>query len=617
MILNRKYNLNAIFETKELDQDESITIVGYANTVDKDRGGDVIPESAWKDYDALSNYKKNPILLAYHDHKRPIGTCEELEIDSTGLKITGKITKAAGDVYDLIKAGVLKAFSVGFMVKDADYDSVTDIFVIKALELLEVSVVSVPMNQNSLFSVSKGFDSEQDFLEFKKTFIQEPTEVKTEEAAKEHEELANTEEENKETLEMDKEELQKMIAEATAAAVTKGIEVGTSGAERLLADAKKALEDEKSEGLKAVDALRADLAEKAAEITALQNSKMKFEEKAAGDAVTYQEKEIAVLLAKATGKQLTETKAFANIIQKAGVHVPSATWELEVSTNMQAEIRRALLVDPIFSKNISMNNPVMRIPVNPEAGVATWVLEAGYKAATSSGTAVDHVLKEINLTAYKLATKEFLGTEEEDDSIIPLLPIIRDAIVRRTANSWDLALLRGAGAGADPIKGIAATANTTISTTAGGEQVRVAVANKATVVSMLAMRRALGTRGLVPNELVYIVSNDVYYDLLEDTTFQTMDKVGTQATLLTGQVGTIANTPVVLSGQFATKAAEAFGAVVVNQNNFLVGRYKGLRVESDYSVENQQRLIVASQRLGFQQVSAVQGNGVATFKWIA
>jgi hypothetical protein len=96
-----------------------------------------------------------------------------------------------------------------------------------------------------------------------------------------------------------------------------------------------------------------------------------------------------------------------------------------------------------------------------------------------------------------------------------------------------------------------------------------------------------------------------------------MDKVGTRATLLSGQIGSIANTPVILSGEFEAKAATKFGAVIINQNNFLVGRYKGLRVESDYSVENQQRLIVASQRVGFQQISSVEGNGVCSFKWIA
>jgi len=618
MKINKKIELITDFSIEKSAETDELRIVGYANTTHKDRVGDVVAMEAWAK-GGLDNYKLNPIILAYHNHSRPIGVAESLSIDESGLKITARISKAAGDVYTLVQEGILKAFSIGFQVKDADYDAVTDIFVIKDLELLEVSVVSVPANQHSLFSVAKGFEDETEYLEFKKSF--NPPQENLEEDAKEQNNQEVPTKETTEEYNMEKEQMDKLVAEAAqsaaTAAIAKGIELGKSSAERLLADAEKRIAENESAGLKAVEDLRAELAEKASEIAALQKSKMQFDEKAAGDKITYAEKEAAVLMAKAVNKGITDTAVFQGLVQKYGAHVPSATWELEVSTNMQAEIRRALIVDPIFNKNISMNNPVMRLPVNPEAGYANWVLEAGYKASTSSGTAQDHVLKEINLTAYKLATKEFLGTEEEDDSIVPLLPIIRDAIIRRTAKAWDLALLRGAGAGADPIKGIATTANTTISTTAGGEQVRLAVASKATVANMLSMRRALGTRGLVPNELVYIVSNDVYYDLLEDTSFQTMDKVGTQATLLTGQIGSIANTPVVLSGEFEAKAAEKFGAVIVNQNNFLVGRYKGLRVESDYSVENQQRLIVASQRLGFQQISSVLGAGVATFKWIA
>jgi len=612
MQINKKFELISGFSIEKAGESDELRIVGYANTTTKDRVGDVVAMEAWTK-GGIDNYKLNPIILAYHNHSRPIGTAESLSIDEKGLKITARISKAAGEIYQLVQEGILKAFSIGFQVKDADYDSATDIFVIKDLELLEVSVVSVPANQDSLFSVSKGFDSEADYLEFKKSF--NPPEENLEEIAKEQEtqELPEVEEAKEEEF-MDKDELLKMIAEATSAAVTKGIEVGQSGAEKLLADAEKRIKDAETAGatnLKAVEDLRAALAEKATEIEALQKSKMQFDEKATGDKISYAEKEAAVLMAKATNKGITETSIFRDLVQKFGAHIPSATWELEVSTNMQDEIRRALIVDPIFNKNISMNNPVMRLPVNPEAGYANWVLEAGYKAATSSGTAQNHVVKEINLTAYKLATKEFLGTEEEDDSIIPLLPIIRDAIVRRTAKAWDLALLRGAGAGADPIKGI-------ITTAAGGDIISGGAGlAKATIQKMIDMRRALGTRGLNPSELVFVVSNDVYYDLLDDTSFQTMDKVGTRATLLTGQVGSIANVPVVLSGEFEAKAATKIGAVLVNQNNFLVGRYKGLRVESDYSVENQQRLIVASQRLGFQQISSIEGNGVAVFRWTA
>ena len=103
---------------------------------------------------------------------------------------------------------------------------------------------------------------------------------------------------------------------------------------------------------------------------------------------------------------------------------------------------------------------------------------------------------------------------------------------------------------------------------------------------MIALRRKLGTRGLNPSELVYIVSNEVYFDLLEDTAFQTVDKVGPSATLLTGQVGAI-GTPVLVLENSLLKQTEEFGAIVVNQNNFLVGNYRGLRVGSDYQVEYQ------------------------------
>jgi HK97 family phage major capsid protein len=416
---------------------------------------------------------------------------------------------------------------------------------------------------------------------------------------------------------MELKDLQELINAAVSKAATdaaetavKTISVEKSGAERLVEDLQKRLDAAETSTLKAVEDLRAEVKEKQAELEALQKSKMTFEDKKAVDSISYKEKETAVLLAKATGKKIEETKAFQNLVTKFGAHIPSATWELEVSTNMQDEIRRALVVAPVFARSVTMNNPVMRIPVNPEAGYANWVLEAAYKADTSSGTAQDHALKEVNLTAYKLATKEYLGSEEEDDSIIPLLPLVRDAMVRRNAKAWDKALLRGAGAGADPIKGIATCA-------AAAETLSVAVANSATIANLIAMRRKLGTLGLNPQELVFVVSNEVYYDLLDDTAFQTMDKVGTNATLITGQVGAVAGIPVILSGEFEAKAATKVGAVLVNQNNFLIGAYKGLRVESDYSVEAQKRILVASQRVGFQQIATVDGNGVATFKWIA
>ena len=52
------------------------------------------------------------------------------------------------------------------------YDAETDIFVIKDLELHEISVVSVAANAESLFSVRKSFEDENEYNEFKNSFIE-------------------------------------------------------------------------------------------------------------------------------------------------------------------------------------------------------------------------------------------------------------------------------------------------------------------------------------------------------------------------------------------------------------------------------------------------------------
>ena len=51
-----------------------------------------------------------------------------------------------------------------FRVLDAEYNPAVDLFIIKQLELIEISVVSVPMNQDCLFSLSKSFEGNTEEL---------------------------------------------------------------------------------------------------------------------------------------------------------------------------------------------------------------------------------------------------------------------------------------------------------------------------------------------------------------------------------------------------------------------------------------------------------------------
>ncbi len=632
--------VDAVF-SKELSDDgdlQSVLIEGYASTNDIDRAGDVVSTTVWEK--GLENYLKNPIILAYHDHKQPCGRMIEHKADSKGLWIKARISSAAEEVFKLVKDGIMTAFSIGFMVKDAEYNQATEIFMIKEIELHEISVVPIPCNQNTLFSLSKAFPTAEDYNSYKMLFADEDTQ------AKKLETLKNSDSKPTKEWNMTPEEIQAQIAKAAEEAAIKAvaadrearakaeaeakakadaeaaidakikaavasIQVGESGAEKLLAEVEKRMADQSAAAQKSIEELLATVKEKASEIEALQKSKMNFSDKTARD-VEYADKEKAVLLAKMSGKSIESTKFGKQLVEKLAPHSASATWETEVSMRMEEEVRRQLVVSPIM-RQVAMQTNVMKMPLNPEAGYGTWVTNAQFGTTNSSGATATHQLSEITLSSYKVATREYMNYEEEEDSLIVLMPIVRDAMIRRVAKSVDKAFLLGAGSGADPVQGLAIYDATSAVTSA--------VANKATVANMIALRRDLGAWGLTPSEVTYIVSTDIYYDLLEDATFQTVDKIGSQATLLTGQIGSIANSPVLVSAQFPTKASGTtsgtanIGAIAVNTSNFIVGNQRGLRMDTQDLVETQQKVLVASLRTGMTQLTTNLGGAVSTFRW--
>jgi HK97 family phage prohead protease/HK97 family phage major capsid protein len=663
--------------TASTETDDSIYIEGYASTVDRDRQGDVIPMKAWNE--GLSNYLKNPIILAYHNHQMPIGKMVEHKVTDQGLWVRAQIPQEIGDVYKLIKKGILSAFSVGFRVRDADYDSASESFLIKELELHEISVVSVPANQNTLFSLAKAFDNATEFELYKQQFAPAPVasakKLDTPKAAKST---------TKEEWDMDPKDLEKLLADAAAKAAEQtakavleaqakaaeeaqrkvqdeealqakikaavsavtpaapAVQTVDTGAERLLSDIEKRLEDQATEHRTALEGLESAIKEKAKELEALQSksgelealqrSRMQFSEPKEQD-VAYADKEKAVLVSKILRKSMSETKFGKQLLEKAAAsfgayggtsgspRFPDQRWEEEVSTTLESEMRRQLVVAGAM-RSTTMTQPVMRIPVNPDTGDnADWVIGAGaserlvYGTSASSGTARVHQLKEITLTAYKLATKEYIAFEEDEDALIPVLPLVRDALSRRMAKALDKAMLIGAAGASDPIKGIA----TYDATGVAARGIDVSAAEKLTVAKVMAARKALGAWGLTPSELVIFVSTQGYYELLEDSNFLTVDKAGPNATLFTGQIGSIGNTPVLVSATIpaATPAADELAAVIVNPRNFLVGQHRGMRLDSDDEVVNQRSVLVASLRIGMTQLSTVDGNGVACVRYVA
>ncbi|BCV00988.1 MAG: hypothetical protein CM15mV38_1320 [uncultured marine virus] len=63
----------------------------------------------------------------------------------------------------------------------------------------------------------------------------------------------------------------------------------------------------------------------------------------------------------------------------------------------------------------------------------------------------------------------------------------------------------------------------------------------------------MGKYGVNPSKVVYIVSQDVYYDLLNDAEFQDVNLVGDMATKLSGEIGQVFGSRVLICDELLLK----------------------------------------------------------------
>jgi len=615
--------LDTQFKIKSIHEDgEDIVIEGLASTPGIDRIGDVILPSAW--VKGIANYLKNPIILFNHDMGEAIGKAIEVTPVPEGLRIVATISSAAGRTYALIKQEIIKAFSIKILPTAAEFNETNEVLVISELELLEVSVVTIGMNADTLFNVRKSFHSDKDYNSFIKGFIAPKEEEQMPEEKVEYEvDLDAITSAVKKELKLEAEAIakaaakkdsdDKMIKDAIAKTVA---ELISTGEERLKADIEKALASEKAD----LGKLQEELKQKAVEFEAMQKSKMTFNDHGnMGRQPSKEDIAAAVLSAKVLKKSLCDTKAFKNAIEKLGPNYTAGMeeWESEYSTNIYNEIRLALRVEPVI-KSMTVTQPATYIPVNPDAGVADWIDPVNYDNQPTTPPANDlttgpnknHVMTEQVLLTHKLATKSWLVMEDDEDSIINLTPLITEAMVRRMSKSSDIAILRGTGVGpADPILGL-----TTLAANAGANTVTASLSGtRITVQTLIDAREQLGIYGIDPGELVYFVSTEGYYSLLQDPKFQTIDLVGDRATLITGQIGSISGSPVVVSHSFDVAVIGNAAAVVVNPKYQIIGNQRNMVTDTWFDVEKQSRLFIATRRMGMLEQ---ESGGVAVIDWV-
>jgi HK97 family phage prohead protease len=144
-----------IGEVKAVD-DGSWEVAGYASVWDVvDLGNDVVHKGAF--LDSLGNGRKVRFLYG-HDHRSVLGAPIELKEDEQGLHGRFRISKTrlGDEVHTLLKDGALDSFSIGYLARDFRFDEEKGVRHLDAIDLLEVSVVAVPMAPRALVTAVKG-----------------------------------------------------------------------------------------------------------------------------------------------------------------------------------------------------------------------------------------------------------------------------------------------------------------------------------------------------------------------------------------------------------------------------------------------------------------------------
>ena len=157
------YLVKSELKAVEEDNAEEGSFEGYASVFEKaDLGNDVVKYGAFRK--SLRKKGAKAVKLLYqHKSDMPVGVFDSIKEDQHGLYVKGRLalkTQAGRDVFELMKMGALDGLSIGFKPnpKMTHYDKRTKKRVLEEVELMEISLVTFPMNQDARIRQVKGED---------------------------------------------------------------------------------------------------------------------------------------------------------------------------------------------------------------------------------------------------------------------------------------------------------------------------------------------------------------------------------------------------------------------------------------------------------------------------
>ena len=232
----------------------------------------------------------------------------------------------------------------------------------------------------------------------------------------------------------------------------------------------------------------------------------------------------------------------------------------------------------------------------------------------------------ITFTPIKHALRMLFSDEMTEDSAVAIMPLVQSELAAALANAEEIACINGATAAthfdagvtaANDIRkswdGLRAAVGTQTSTTApNGNANKAATGTLWTTGDMNEVRKEMGKYGVNPSDLAWITSINGYINMLAVAEVQTMDKYGSNATILSGELAKHNGIPVVVS-EHVSAGLGATGNVdgvtttktiglLANRNSFWFADKGTPRSDSERDIDTQQTRVVVSRRLHFKEL---------------
>jgi len=150
-----------VFES-EVKSDAKGIFTGYGSIFgNEDQGNDIVKKGAF-----TKSLTKRPAskvkMLFQHKTDEPIGVFTDIYEDNKGLFVKGQLamgTQKGREAYELLKMGALDGMSIGFKAdpdKQGYNENKRGVRTLKEVDLMEISLVTFPMNESALIQTVKG-----------------------------------------------------------------------------------------------------------------------------------------------------------------------------------------------------------------------------------------------------------------------------------------------------------------------------------------------------------------------------------------------------------------------------------------------------------------------------